>query len=234
MNALILAGGLGTRLKSISGNLPKALIPIDGKPFVDFQMELLISQGVEKFVFALGYKAEQLINHLEKKYNNVYFSVENKPLGTGGAIKNALNNFSYLFNDKFIVINGDTLVDFSLSDLTILHGKNSNDITLLLVEVSDVSRYGAVRLQATRVTGFNEKNCRGRGLINGGVYLISPSVITKMKYTGAFSFEKEILPDLSTYRVGGLPLMDKKFIDIGTPESYSELDKKVRELDNWK
>jgi len=234
MNAIIIAGGLGQRLLDVSGSFPKALVPIDGTPFVDIQIDLLKNLGIEKIVFALGYKSDQLISYLDHKYVDIYYAVEKNPFGTGGAILNAVNSFPELFSEQFFVMNGDTLIDFSLTGLAELHNKMKNDISLLLIEVENADRFGSVIVNKNIVVGYEEKACLGKGLINGGAYILSPLVFQKKVMTPPFSFEREVLADLSRFKIGGMKVKDSSFIDIGTPESYNELDIRVRTSGFWK
>lgn len=229
MDAIILAGGMGTRLQSVVSDVPKPLAPVNGRPFLDILMRQL--QGfkrIERVVLAVGYKAEQI----ETRYRNVCgygfsidFSVELAPLGTAGALFQALPRTR---SRDVLVLNGDSYIDFELQPLADMHAKLAASITMVVVEVEDTARFGSVRLDPAshRVLGFLEKSgSRGRGLINAGCYLLDRRAFERVPIERA-SFERDVIPQhlSSTYahRAAG------KFIDIGIPESYASAAEYLR------
>lgn len=222
IDALILAGGRGSRLKEVLGDLPKALAPINGRPFLDYQLEYLAGQGVRKVVLALGYQANLVLEYLERTATPVAVEavIEPNPLGTAGAIgfaKGALKS------DPVLVINGDTWLDIDLAKLLQAHTNTSRAVvTITCVTVDDPRRYGTIELSpAGTVRRFLEKeqSSLGSGLINGGVYMLSARFLSSLT-TASGSLEYDVLPRLDADIMPAFLTGRTDFIDIGTPESY--------------
>lgn len=219
MESVILAGGLGTRLQEVISSAPKPLAPINGIPFLDMLLEKLsLCKELSKVVLALGYKADQIV----KRYSahtfpfTLAFSCEHEPLGTGGALKLALEQISA---QEILCLNGDTYLDISLEAFLAFHRENSADFSLACCHVDDAARYGSIRMDETRrILSFNEKQA-GSGWINAGVYLLHPALLSAS--SRIFSLEKELFPALLSKRVFGYPCKGL-FIDIGTKQSYFE------------
>lgn len=223
LDVIILAGGLGTRLRPIVRDVPKPLAPINGRPFLDMLLDQLDGfRQIRKVVLAIGYKADRIVSKYREDgcYRfNIQFSIETVPLGTGGAIKKAI---SHVESDDVLVMNGDTFAEFNLSDLRRLHEENVADITFLITEVPEVGRYSSVHVDSAtqRVMQISKKASeRGAGLINAGCYLLKKRIFDSVPDAQTLSFEDQILPSLlsSAYAL----TTRGKFIDIGTPESYS-------------
>ncbi len=221
MQAVILAGGFGTRLSHVVADVPKPMAPIKDVPFLDYIVKTLKQHGFDSFIFLTGYKAEYIENHF-KTLDNAVFIKEEKALGTGGAILNAYDKL----NDIFFVINGDTFFDIDYS-LFEEFGKNK-PITLALRYTNNIARYGFVEIDDKYVIkSFVEKGSlpenRIDGYINGGIYYIHKSALKPYaeKFNGEFiSLETEIFPKLlAKDELNGLPL-GGCFIDIGIPEDY--------------
>jgi D-glycero-alpha-D-manno-heptose 1-phosphate guanylyltransferase len=217
--AIVLAGGLGTRLKPVIADLPKSLAPVAGKPFLGYLLDYARLQGIKKFVFALGYKAEQLETFV-KQYlpaDTYVFSLEDEPLGTGGAIYKACHQVS---TPNCIVLNADTFFGISFLNLSIIHELQKAACTLSLKPMKSFDRYGAVTIEKQMITGFSEKKFHTEGLINGGVYALSVRPFLEKKFAAVFSFEKDYLE--KEYAKGNILGMksDAYFIDIGIPEDY--------------
>jgi histidinol-phosphate phosphatase family protein len=216
---LILAGGLGTRLQQVLKNVPKPLAPIDGRPFLEYQIEYLKNQGFTEFTLLTGHLSAKIEKHFGdgKKFGvEIDYSVESEPLGTGGAICQAM--FSHP-NDKFLVFNGDTL--FTTDCIRFLK-YSEGPITIALKYSDDMSRYGSVILgDKYTVTEFKEKaDTADDGYINAGAYYLERSALDLMP-EGKFSFEKSVLEPLAkTGHLKGIPC-GGKFVDIGTPESFA-------------
>jgi len=224
--AIILAGGLGTRLKPILPDLPKSLAPVAGKAFLAFLLDNARKQGIEKFIFALGYKTKQ-IEAFVKEYlaeGSYVFSVEEEPLGTGGAIFKACGKVS---SENTIVLNADTFFGIKFSNLTIIHELRKADCTIALKPMKAIDRFGVVDIDKQIVTGFSEKKYYEAGLINGGVYALSVAAFLQQSFPPVFSFETEYLE--KKYRGGKIlgMISDAYFVDIGIPEDY---DSAQREL----
>ena len=218
--ALILAGGLGTRLRTVVDDLPKPLAPVNGKPFLHYILHSLAAQQVERCVLSIGYKAELIQQVFGNQYAGlrIDYVVEQQPLGTGGALRLAAQQI----DDAFCLLNGDTLAELSLQSLAAFHQQHQSDITLSLASVNDLSRYGSVMLDAgSRVTGFAEKQPQGgSGLINAGVYCIARHALHRMPPPGdTFSLERFLEKHTNELAIFGT-INTGYFIDIGIPEDY--------------
>jgi D-glycero-alpha-D-manno-heptose 1-phosphate guanylyltransferase len=216
---IILAGGLGTRLKPVLSDLPKSLAPVAGRPFLAYLLDFAKKQGIDKFIFALGYKTE-LIETFVRQYlpgGSYIFSVEEEPLGTGGALYKACQQVTGL---STLVFNADSFFGVSLLHLSIIHELRRAACTLALKPMKNFDRYGAVELDNQIITGFTEKKYHATGLINGGIYALSKEAFLKKKFPPVFSFEQDYLQKEYTNRdIYGL-VSDQYFIDIGVPEDY--------------
>ena len=219
--AVILAGGFGTRLSHVVSDVPKPMAPIKNKPFLEYIIKQLQKQGFDNFVFLTGYKSEYIEEYF-KNLPNSKFIKEKVALGTGGAI---LNAYKYL-NNEFFVINGDTFFDIDFSILENF-GKQKS-CTLALRYSNNIARYGFVEISDNfEITSFTEKSNlpddRIDGYINGGIYYLTKDVLTKYaaEFNNQFiSLETEIFPKLlEENKLYGLPL-GGCFIDIGIPEDY--------------
>lgn len=222
--ALILAGGLGSRLKPEVPVLPKCMAPVAGKPFIDHLLQNLLESGVTEFVFALGYKSKYIIEHLEKHWKelNYVYSIETYALGTGGAIQKALSLISH---EDFYVFNGDTLFLIDLEALYSAHCAQNAFITVALKPMENFDRYGSVRLaEDQKIIQFNEKTFCQSGLINGGIYLVHKKTMLEMSLPEVFSFEKDVLEKSALNGDVYGKVFDTYFIDIGIPEDYKKAD----------
>ena len=222
VDAIILAGGLGTRLKNFVSDLPKVLLPVNGKPFLDILLDHLDKSGmIGKVILAVGYRAEKVIEHYRNSRNfsfRIVFSVETELLGTGGAIKKALG---YSETNNVLVMNGDSYVDVNLEEMSAVHRAKKAAMTVVVNEVSDASRYGRVLLAGDgRLVAFEEKkNDPAGGYVNAGVYLLKKNLFEKVEENKVLSWEKELLPFFLGDSVFGF-VTQGKFIDIGIPETY--------------
>lgn len=218
--AIILAGGLGTRLRSAVPDLPKCMAPVGGKPFLSYVIEYYQRRGIGKFIFALGYKSEHFDNFLRSSLpEHAYqLSVENEPLGTGGAIRLACTK---VIGQHVLVLNGDTFFGIDPDELDGFHQEQDADCTLCLKPMTNFDRYGVVELENDhRISSFREKNYYERGLINGGVYALDAVKFLGEVLPEKFSFEKDYLEKFyPSRRFFGLQ-QDAYFIDIGIPEDY--------------
>ena len=244
MEVIVLAGGLGTRLRSVVHEIPKCLAPVGNKPFLGYLLHWLAGQGVNHVVFSVGYLREQVIDFVQgQDWPFSYdFAIEETPLGTGGGIRLALEKCN---ENQVFVINGDTFFPVDLNALPFSHA-----VTLALKPLKDFDRYGAVSVEplpvvgnyfsqgfaknqfseaitnpshadALQVTAFQEKQHCEEGLINGGVYAIDRSRLDLSSLPERFSFEKEVLePGAAIGEIGGW-VSDAYFIDIGIPEDYA-------------
>lgn len=221
LQAAILAGGLGTRIKSLFPEIPKPMIPINGTPFIELQMNSLYSCGVTDFVLCLGYKSDVIIDYFSKKSlpYTIKFSTEKEQLGTGGAILNAL----HFLSDEFMIVNGDTYVTFSAQDLKKFHDAKQSDCTILLVSRQDVSDYGSVIVDNDEhIVKFTEKGATAKDdshYVNAGVYLVKKAIFNALEKK-VFSLERDLFPQLAHQKKIYGFLSVGKFIDIGTTERF--------------
>ena len=219
---IVLAGGLGTRLRGVVDNLPKCMAPVAGRPFLYYLLRYMERHRFTRVILALGYlheRVEQWISETEWSFR-VDFSVEQTPLGTGGAIGQALKQVD---GHRVFVLNGDTFFDADLDRMEQLHSMSHADITLVLKPMTNFSRYGVVVCGADhRIESFLEKQPREQGEINGGIYLLETSTVMKTLPEGRFSFETDVLErQVSRLCMIGCP-DDGYFIDIGIPEDYAK------------
>ncbi len=220
--AIILAGGLGTRLKTAVPDVPKCMAPINGKPFIAFVIEHLQKQGIERFIFALGYKHEMFESFLASKLtsNSYQLSVEPESLGTGGAIKLA---YTKATEKNVLVVNGDTLFKADITKLAPFHAMCGADCTLSLKPMQNFSRYGVVELNKDySINSFKEKQFYEHGLINAGLYVLNTGKFLKEDLPDKFSFEKDYLEKYYQERRMYGVIQDEYFIDIGVPEDYEK------------
>ena len=228
--AIILAGGLGTRLRPAVADLPKVMAPIGDKPFLHYVLEWLHQHGVTRIVMAVGYKANIIEDYLSNNHYPFEFiiSKEEEPLGTGGAIQLALN---HLNSEHVMVVNGDTFFTVDLDLLFDFHEMNHADLTVALKEMEDFDRYGTVSIDMEyNIYGFKEKEYCARGYINGGIYMLKRSALEHADLPEKFSFEKDFMEKYcNELHFKGLSFEDY-FIDIGVPDDYEKAKKELPNL----
>ncbi len=227
--AIILAGGLGTRLRSAVPDLPKCLAPVGGRPFIGYVTDYFRREGIERFIFALGYKSAHFDTFFRTEFphGNYAVSLEAEPLGTGGAIRQACDHVE---GKTVLILNGDTFFRIGLQDLTEFHAAKHAACTLCLKPMQDIDRFGVVELAADdRVLRFREKQYYPAGLINGGVYALEKAALLHREWPKIFSFEKDYLEAGREERLYGL-VQDRYFIDIGIPEDYRRAHEELNEL----
>ena len=225
--AIILAGGLGTRLRSAVPDLPKCMAPVNGRPFLAYVIDYLQQQGVEKFILSLGYKHEIITAFIKKQYPklDVEYSIETEPLGTGGAIRYACLKTS---EGNVIATNGDTLFKIDAAKLYGFHAMCGADCTLSLKPMKNFDRYGVVELNKDySIASFKEKQQYEEGLINGGLYILNTKKFLAEYLPLKFSFEKDYLEALYTQRRMYGVVQDEYFIDIGIPEDYERAQREL-------
>ena len=225
--AIILAGGLGTRLRSAVPDLPKCMAPVNGKPFIAYVIEHLQKQGIDTFILSLGYKSEAIIDFINRQYSsaNFQFVIEEEPLGTGGAIQLACYKAR---TENVIATNGDTLFKVNLGKLYAIHQEQKAECTLSLKPMNDFNRYGVVELNENdSVASFKEKKFYKKGLINGGLYALNLNSFLEKELSNKFSFEKDYLEKYFAGRRMFGSVQDEYFIDIGIPEDYSRAQKEL-------
>lgn len=219
--AIILAGGLGTRLRSVVADIPKCMAPVAGKPFIHFIIEFLKDNGVEHFIFSIGYLHEVIEKYLQENYSELNYtvSVEHDPLGTGGAIQLACSKAS---GKNALIVNGDTLYKIDVASFNKFHQEKGSDCTLSLKPMQNFDRYGVVEIdEIGYVQSFKEKQFYSSGLINGGIYALQIEPFLENNFPEKFSFEKDYLEQNvhDNSKIFGM-IQDGYFIDIGIPEDY--------------
>lgn len=219
--AIILSGGLGTRLRERVPDLPKTLAPVAGKPFIYYVISDLQKQGIRKFYFSLGYMHEKIVSFVKEYFPtlNADYLIEEEPLGTGGAIKNALQ---FCKSEDVLVVNGDTLFQVNTDSLYNIHKTNNAVCTLALKPMKQYSRYGTVILNNDQITAFKEKQYTDSGLINAGVYLINQKQFSAISFPEKFSFETHFLEAFVNKGILFGYVEEGYFIDIGIPEDYEK------------
>jgi len=220
MEAIVLAGGLGTRLRSVVADVPKPMAPVGGRPFLGYVLDQLVSAGFTTVVLAVGYRHEAIRDHFGDEYRSLSlrYSVEAEPLGTGGAIRLASERIGP--NDVF-VLNGDTYLELDFRAMLAAHMHAGASLTMAICRVSDVARYGALEIGDGIVRRFHEKGPSGPGWINGGTYVLGPGLRDRFPAQMAFSLEQDVLaPQVTEVRPLAFPA-DGIFIDIGVPEDFA-------------
>jgi len=240
IQAVILAGGKGERLKSVVSDRPKVLAEVSGRPFLAYLLDQVValrkSAGPGKLyssicqakchevVLCTGYMAEQIRQRFGEAYEHLrlLYSQEQQPLGTGGALRLAL---SYLWSDTILVMNGDSYVDVDLVSYIDWFFRKNGDAALVLIKVPDTARYGRVVIdQDEHITAFDEKGTSvGPGWINAGIYLMKKSLVSSIPAGRSYSLEREFFPSLVGKKLLGFR-SEGRFIDIGTPASYAEAE----------
>ncbi len=222
LQAIILAGGLGTRLRPVVNDVPKCMAPVAGKPFLQYVIQHLQRQGVHDFIFSLGYMSDTIETFLAETYPGLHYQVivENTSLGTGGAIRFAC---ARAHTEDVLALNGDTLFEVEIDKIAALHWNSQADCTLALKPMKNFNRYGVVETGGDqRIISFKEKQEYATGLINGGVYLINRKKLLACDLPEKFSFEKDYLERyVAAHPFFGLA-QDAYFIDIGIPEDFEK------------
>lgn len=236
MYTLVLAGGFGTRLRSLVNNVPKPMAPIWGKPFLEYIILNLKGMGLRKFVFCLHYKADQIKNYFRDGSRwgvEIKYSIEKKPLGTGGAIGLLRNHLV----QTFCLVNADTYINLDLNGLMEAHQRKKPAMTMALTKVRDSARYGEVHVdKGNYIISFKEKvnsnetvKYDNEILINAGFYIIEPDIFNYIPKSKPVSLEKEVLPLMinAKEKIMGYKYA-QDFFDIGTPEDYLAFQRWVK------
>ncbi|HKI46728.1 MAG TPA: nucleotidyltransferase family protein [Balneolales bacterium] len=227
---IILAGGLGTRLRSELPDTPKVMAPVAGRPFLYYVLKWLGKNNATRIILSLGYKSEVVIDWCSTFENEkeLVYSIESEPLGTGGAITQAIQK---AVNDEVFIVNGDTLFNVDLDSMMSSHQNYDAELTLALKPMEYFDRYGTVIIdESMKVRGFEEKGPHNEGLINGGVYLINRDCFNGLRLPEKFSFETNFLESyfnqISMYGF----VQDTYFIDIGIPDDYRRAQKELKNI----
>lgn len=223
MEAIVLAGGFGSRLQTMVQDVPKSMALVNHRPFLEYLLDLLIKQEIDKVVLSVGFMREHIMDHFKDRYKSleIVYSIEEEPLGTGGGVRLA---FWKIEGERSFVLNGDSLFLVDYQKMLDQHVKKKAEATLALKKLKDTGRYGGVCLNRNkRITGFIEKNANsGPGYINGGVYLLEKSFLMEPEFRGKFSIEKDCFEMYyPESRMFGFP-SSGYFLDIGIPEDYKK------------
>lgn len=224
MEAIVLAGGLGTRLKSVITDIPKPMAPIGNKPFLEYILTYLENNGITRIILSVGYKYETIKNYFGNSFHNIelIYSIEDEALGTGGAIKKAMTAVE---EKEVYIINGDTFFDI---DLNLLKLNKDSNLILSLKEMKKFDRYGCVSSNnAGYVTVFTEKEYRDIGNINGGIYLASKTIFDSYDLEEKFSFEEFMQENMHQLRITS-KVFNNYFIDIGIPDDYAKAQTEIK------
>jgi NDP-sugar pyrophosphorylase family protein len=222
--ALILVGGLGTRLRPVLNDRPKALAPVAGRPFLAFLLDQLQAAGIRRAVLCTGYRAQQVEETFGPRYGDVAlaYSREETPLGTGGALRLALPQ---LQEELALVLNGDSYVDCPPAEFHAWHSTHGFAGSLLLTWVEDAARFGTVETDGSdRIAAFREKQGVARpGWINAGVYLLARRLLQELPEGRPVSLEREMFPAWLARGLGGYARR-AAFLDVGTPDSLAQAE----------
>lgn len=218
MEAIVLAGGFGTRLREVVPDLPKPMAPVSGRPFLEILLAELAHKGFSRVVLSLGYMADKVISHFGERFAGLelLYEVEDAPLGTGGAVRQALTRCS---TDHVFVFNGDTYLDLEVAGVE-AHWKMHRVPIIVARDVPDTARYGRLITERERVIGFSEKGMAGPGLINAGCYVLPVSILNQFVPGQAFSLETDFLAKVVGVQRTDVFVSSGHFIDIGVPEDY--------------
>ena len=229
MEAIILAGGMGTRLATRLDGVPKPMAPVAGRPFLEILLSQLRRAGCTRAILSVGHLHEVIENHFGANFRGIRidYAVEHTPLGTGGAIRNAVRQAT---EQTILVLNGDTFLDADYAAMLHFHEQQTSPLTIAITRCANVARYGGVVIGGTSegifVTGFEEKGRSGAGWINAGAYAFDTNFVWP-KLPEKFSFETDFLaPEIAALAPAAYPV-DRFFLDIGIPE---DLDRAQTEL----
>lgn len=219
MEAIVLAGGFGTRLRQVVPDLPKPMAPVAGRPFLEILLSTLARKGFTRVVLSLGFMSEKIIEHFGTSYMGMELlhEVESSPLGTGGGIRVAL---AHCISDHAYIFNGDTYLDLEVDALERLWQTNHHPV-IVVRQVPDAARFGKVEMREGRVVAFLEKGSSGSGLINAGCYVLPKAALDNFSLNKPFSIETEyFMRSLQSMRFDGF-VTRGRFIDIGVPDDYA-------------
>lgn len=231
LDAIILAGGQGTRLREVIKDVPKPMAKINNVPFLDILISKLETcPKINKIILAIGYKSEKITDYYTNSSckKDIHFSIEQSPLGTGGALKKA---FPLTNTENILVLNGDSFLDINLDDFTDFHRTKKSKLSIAIKEKNDASRYGKIILsKSNKIIYFQEKaNTPSAGFINAGIYIFNREIFTSFPNKETFSLENDFFSALAQNFSFGFPC-NKTFIDIGTKNSYHNAQKILSEF----
>lgn len=218
MEAIVLAGGFGTRLRQLVSDVPKPMAPIAGRPFLEILLDSLARKGFSRVVLSLGFMADKISDHFGSHFSglDLVYSVERTPLGTGGGIRLAMEHVT---EDHVFIFNGDTFLDLEADEVE-QHWTTHRRPLIVGCEVVDAARYGRLLVADGALSGFSEKGSAGPGLINAGCYVLGRQHLNGYPVGGAFSFETNYLVHAIATQRFDVFVTRAQFIDIGVPEDF--------------
>lgn len=234
MEAIVLAGGFGTRLRSRVPDMPKPMADIAGKPFLARLLDYLADQGFRRVILSVGYRHETISEFFGPSYRSLelVYAVEDEPLGTGGAIRHALGQAR---GDPIWVLNGDTFIALDYHAMMGWHAERGwAQMTMAVRRLPDVSRFGVVEVEGDRVFGFASSAPPGPGFVNSGAYLMSRALFDGVALPLVFSFERDLLPIRARSGAIAAFASDAWFIDIGVPDDYDRAQTEMLERAEFK
>lgn len=226
---VILAGGMGTRLSKTVPGVQKCMAPVNGLPFLYYIIRYLNQYNTKRYIFSLGHLHEDIESFVASHFPQLdaFYSVEEKPLGTGGAIKKALSSARA---KSVVVLNGDTFFDVDLHKLEESYNRAACDCMIALKPMKHFDRYGTVETSNGKIIAFKEKQHYAEGLINGGIYFLKHDLLASDEFPEVFSFEKDYLEkQIGESKIYG-EIFDEYFIDIGIPEDYYRAQEELKQF----
>lgn len=226
--AIILAGGMGTRLQSVVNEVPKPMAPINGRPFLEYLVDHLIANGITRIIFSVGFKSDIIHDHFGDRYGDcdLVYVYEDEPLGTGGAIRLAMDHVQ---GEHVLVTNGDSIFVTDIQGQFVLHQNKDADVTLGLKQMRNFDRYGVVVTDNdSRIHDFREKEPVTSGLINGGVYIFQVSSFLAVEFPKKFSVENHYFQAFTKAHAFYGYQSDGYFLDIGIPEDFARAQEEFR------
>lgn len=229
IEAIVLAGGKGTRLGGIAKNTPKPMLNVSGRPFLEYVLDYLVTQGIRRVILSVGHMADVVVSHFGKTYKglSIVYVHEESPMGTGGAIRLSIDKIR---SDRALVLNGDTLFKPDICSLINAHESADACITMALRYSDNTGRYGSVKLMHNRILQFGEKVSSGAGLMNAGIYVVEKTYILSAIPQTAYSFENDALPGAIAYGCLAGCVCDGYFIDIGIPDDYARANREFASI----
>lgn len=222
--AVILAGGFGTRLQTVVADVPKPMAPVNNKPFLEYILNYAIRQGIQSVVLSTGYKHEVIENYFGSSYKSLslVYAQETSPLGTGGGIQLALKKCK---EKNVVVLNGDSFFEADLQVLEEMHKASKSEFSIAAKKMFNFNRYGILQTKNNRITAFEEKRQVDEGLINAGVYIIDRAKFLQLHLPEKFSMETDYMEKFFATHPFHAFEFEGYFIDIGIPEDYQKAQK---------
>ena len=227
MEAIILAGGQGTRLRDVVPDLPKPMAPVAGRPFLEILIGSLARKGVTRAIISVGYMADKIRSHFGSRFADIdiAYAIEEVPLGTGGGLRLAMQEACL---DHVFIFNGDTFLDLDLAAVEAQWQQRRRPLIVGRM-VSESARYNCLQVETGRVVGFSDKGAIGNGIINAGCYVFDARQFDRIPCGHAFSIEADYLPREVGDNPFDLFLSNETFIDIGVPEDYERAQSMLAE-----